>query len=116
MVSIRRMMTNPHAPEGNTDYTTGAPPNDVPLGQTTLGDPAPGSGHAIANPMRYIDTDDPRVIAHYEALNEAASQHYLAILENAPRSAERTLAIRKLQEARMWANAAVAFGGKTYPL
>lgn len=68
------------------------------------------------NPMVYIDTDDPAVIARYQAINTAAYVMYSAILDSAPRSAERTLAIRKLQEARMWANAAIAFDGKTYPL
>jgi hypothetical protein len=38
---------------------------------------------------------------------------YQAILENCPASAERTLAIRDLQRARMWANAAIAFEGES---
>jgi hypothetical protein len=72
--------------------------------------------HAISDPMQYIDTDDPMVIARFQAINIAAKAFYDVILEKAPRSAERTLAIRKLQEARMWANAAIAFDGRTYPL
>jgi hypothetical protein len=31
-----------------------------------------------------------------------------------PQSAERTLAIRKLEEASMWANKAVVFDGERY--
>jgi hypothetical protein len=70
----------------------------------------------IDNPMQYIDTDDVAKIAGFQHVNEAAHHTYLAILANCPRSAERTLAIRKLQEARMWANAAIVFDGRTYPL
>jgi len=70
--------------------------------------------HAIDNPMRYIDTDDPDTIRRFEVVNDSAYQMYMTILERCPRSAERTLAIRKLQEARMWANAAIVFDGRTY--
>ena len=68
----------------------------------------------IDNPMAYIDTDDPVKVAAFKAVNEAAYQFYQRILATCPRSAERTLAIRKLQEARMWANAAIVFDGRTY--
>lgn len=68
----------------------------------------------LENPMAYIDTDDPAVITRYQAINNAARIMYERILGDCPRSAERTLAIRKLQEARMWANAAIAFDGRTY--
>ena len=68
----------------------------------------------IENPMQYIDTDDPVKVAAFRALNLGAQAYYDIILANCPRSAERTLAIRKLQEARMWANAAVVFDGRTY--
>ena len=70
----------------------------------------------IANPMEYIDTDDPAVITRYQAINNVARIMYERILGDCPPSAERTLAIRKLQEARMWANAAIAFGGRQYTL
>lgn len=70
----------------------------------------------IDNPMAYIDTQDPEQISHYQEINQAAYNMYQAILEDCPRSAERTLAVRKLQEARMWANAAIAFDGRQYPL
>jgi hypothetical protein len=69
----------------------------------------------IQNPMRYIDTPPDRVHLH-KAVEDGITAAYDAILENAPQSAERTLSIRKLQEARMWANAAIVFDGKTYPL
>jgi hypothetical protein len=71
--------------------------------------------HQIDNPMQYIDTDDPKQVAAFARLNALAYAMYEAMLAVCPRSAERTLAIRKLQEARMWANAAVVFDGRTYP-
>jgi hypothetical protein len=70
----------------------------------------------ISNPMEYIDTDDEVKVRGFHDVNAAAKAMYDVLLETCPRSAERTLAIRKLQEARMWANAAIAFDGRTYPL
>lgn len=78
-------------------------------------DTDPHNPGQIDNPMAYIDTDDPAVIARYTRINAAAKMVYDVILQDCPQSAERTLAIRKLQEARMWADAAIAFDGKTYP-
>jgi hypothetical protein len=66
-------------------------------------------------PMSYINTEDPQKLAAFKAINEGSAVLYAILLERCPRSAERTLAIRKLQEARMWANAAVVFDGRTYP-
>jgi hypothetical protein len=68
----------------------------------------------IANPMQYIDTDDEQKVRGFHDVNDAAKAMYDVIRANCPRSAERTLAIRKLQEARMWANAAIVFDGRTY--
>jgi len=98
-------MTDPHAPEGNTDYTTGAPPNEGPRQNVT--DPP------IDNPMQYIDSTGEQVGRHQQ-VERAITAAYEAILISCPRSAERTLAVRKLQEVRMWANAAIVFDGRTY--
>jgi len=68
----------------------------------------------ILHPMDYIGTDNPVTIAHYRAISQASRTLYDTILGHAPSSAERTIAIRKLQEARMWANAAIALEGKSY--
>jgi len=68
----------------------------------------------IDNPMAYIDTDDPAKIAAFKRVNDVTYEVYRVILALCPRSAERTLSIRKLQEARMWANAAIVFDGRTY--
>lgn len=44
----------------------------------------------------------------YEQINEKAKQLALLVNEICPESAEKTKAIRKIQAARMWANAAIA--------
>jgi hypothetical protein len=67
----------------------------------------------IENPMDYIDTPVEDVWKHKQ-VERAISAAYDTLLEVCPRSAERTLAVRKLQEARMWANAAIVFDGRTY--
>jgi hypothetical protein len=67
----------------------------------------------ISDPMRYIDTP-PELVYKHKQIEEAVSRAYAVLLTVCPRSAERTLAVRKLQEARMWANAAVVFDGRTY--
>lgn len=44
----------------------------------------------------------------YVKIRAAAKDLARAILESCPSSAERTLAVRKVQEASMWANASIA--------
>lgn len=45
---------------------------------------------------------------HYEEINQAAKDFAAVILEHAPDSRERSVALTHLQDARMWANSAVA--------
>ena len=45
---------------------------------------------------------------HYKAMTDCFRVAAEGILNHTPSSAEQTIAIRKLQEARMWANSAVA--------
>ena len=45
---------------------------------------------------------------HFAAMSDSFMMAAQAIVNHTPPSAEQTLAIRKLQEARMWANAAIA--------
>lgn len=47
-------------------------------------------------------------VARYQALREQALAFAEEIELRCPASAERTLAIRRLQEAVMWANASIA--------
>lgn len=47
-------------------------------------------------------------------VREAFKAAYGEILHSVPACAERTLAIRKLEEASMWANKAIVFDGERY--
>lgn len=49
-----------------------------------------------------------------QEVRTALKQAYEQILKSVPRCAERTTAIRKLEECSMWANKAVAFNGENY--
>ena len=51
---------------------------------------------------------DPVQIEKYQKINIAVKECAKVILENAPHSRERSLALTDIQEARMWANAAIA--------
>src|ERR1051326_213845 len=50
-------------------------------------------------------------IPKYAAINQAAKNFAEVILQNSPPSADRSDAIRKIREARMTANAAIALNG-----
>ena len=50
--------------------------------------------------------------ARYEAIREAGKHLAQAILDNAPAGADQTTAIRKIREAVMTANAAIALRGR----
>jgi hypothetical protein len=51
-------------------------------------------------------------VAKYEAIRSAARQFANTVLENTPRSADQSAAIRKIREAVMTANASIALKGK----
>lgn len=55
---------------------------------------------------------EPEQVKHYNALREAARAFAEVILEHTPVSPDQTVAIRKVREAVMTANAAVALKGK----
>lgn len=48
----------------------------------------------------------------YQEIREAGAQLALSIAKNSPASADQTAAIRKVREAVMTANAAIACGGQ----
>lgn len=54
----------------------------------------------------------PDQLPKYSAIREAGLQFAQAIVENSPASADRTAALRKVREAVMTANAAIACQGK----
>lgn len=58
--------------------------------------------------------DDENRIPHYKAIRKAAHDFALAIIENTPDCADRTAALRRVREAVMTANAAVALA-PSYP-
>lgn len=49
--------------------------------------------------------------AHYDAINAAAKSFARVVLANTPECADQSAAIRKIREARMTANAAIACEG-----
>jgi hypothetical protein len=51
-------------------------------------------------------------IQKYVAIRDAAKNFALAVLENSPSCPDQTVAIRKIREAVMTANAAIACQGK----
>jgi len=55
----------------------------------------------------------PEQIPKYETLRAAAKIFALAVLANTPASADQTAAIRKIREAVMTANAAIALDGQS---
>jgi hypothetical protein len=60
----------------------------------------------MAHPFKYHAPDSAQA-ATMEDLAEEYAEVYEQILASAASSAERTLAIRRLQESRMWANVAI---------
>lgn len=58
------------------------------------------------NFMYHAPSDDQVVV--YTAIRNAVKKVAMLFLKKCPESPERTLAIRKLEEAVMWANASIA--------
>lgn len=56
----------------------------------------------------------PKQLKQYQRVREAAKQFAKVVIENSPPSADQTVAIRKIREAAMIANAAITLDGKTY--
>ncbi|MCK5479645.1 MAG: hypothetical protein KAJ06_00810 [Gammaproteobacteria bacterium] len=65
----------------------------------------------LSRRFTYLEPDETRTIIH-EALRMRAHSMAYSIVTNAPPCRERSLAITKIEEALMWANAALARGGK----
>jgi hypothetical protein len=62
------------------------------------------------NPFEYHAPDDDQV-ERIRRVRTALGIAYETLLKDVPPGAERTLAVRKLEEASMWANKAVVFPG-----
>lgn len=65
----------------------------------------------INDPFEYR-APNQRQIVNMQAVAASLATTYWTIMHGCPDSAEKTLAIRSLQEARMWANAAISFAGE----
>jgi hypothetical protein len=57
--------------------------------------------------------DDPAAVVHYEAIRRAALAFARVVAAHTPYSADQATAIRKIREAVMTANAAVALKGRS---
>jgi hypothetical protein len=80
-------------------------------GATNQGAKVPISEKDLDQLFRY-HPPKPEQLQRYEAVNQAAKSFAKVILENTPLSADQSDAIRKVREARMTANAAIALEGK----
>jgi hypothetical protein len=72
----------------------------------------PASINMIEIWFTYHDTDDPEVIASYTIIREKAKLLAQTILAHTPPGPDQSAAIRKLREAVMTANAAIACAGR----
>ncbi len=66
------------------------------------------TGHR--NPFEYQKPDDDQV-ERIRRVRVALGIAYETLLADVPDGAERVLAVRKLEEASMWANKAIVFPG-----
>lgn len=66
----------------------------------------------IENWFSYHAPEGIEQIEKYSLIREAAKRFAIVIVENSPSSADQTAALRKVREAVMTANAAIACGGK----
>jgi hypothetical protein len=71
----------------------------------------PITAHDLDEMFKYhpADGDD---LTRYAAINSAAKNFAREVLANTPPSADQSAAIRKIREARMTANAALALKGR----
>ena len=95
----------------------------VPILERALGVKVPYNEYA-SEPIQREQTEEekleqaflyhppyPEVIIRYNTIRAAAKALSLVILQNVPRCADRTAAIRKVREAVMTSNAAIALNG-----
>lgn len=56
----------------------------------------------------------PEEVEQYQKIRDAAKEFAQVVVDNSPASADQSVAIRKIRESVMIANAAIALGGKLY--
>lgn len=69
---------------------------------------------AQQHPALIYHAPTPEQVEKINAVRDALSAAIYAIQSIVPGCAEQTLAIRKVEEASMWANKAVVFDGQRY--
>jgi hypothetical protein len=72
---------------------------------------ARASDEAILAELFRYQPPNETTVPKYQAVNQAAKNFAEVVLQNCPPSADRSDAIRKIREARMTANAAIALNG-----
>lgn len=74
---------------------------------------APGDAPEVHEAFQYHAPTDDQIKA-IQYVREALGHAFDSIKAHVPSCAEQTLAIRKLEEASMWANKAIVFDGRRY--
>jgi|SRR5580658_4802304 hypothetical protein len=69
-----------------------------------------GDSEVLAELFKY-HPPNAETLPKYAAINQAAKNFAEIVLQNCPRSADRSAAIRLIRDARMTANASVALNG-----
>lgn len=68
----------------------------------------------FVHPALEYHAPTPEQVEKIQAVREALSAAIQALQTIVPGCAEQTLAIRKVEEASMWANKAIVFDGQRY--
>jgi len=66
---------------------------------------------AVTDAFEYHKWDDAKIAAG-NRVRQALSAAVMVIIQDVPPGPDRTVAIRKLREARMDCNSAISFGGR----
>lgn len=72
--------------------------------------PSPGTLDELRERFNYHTPPSYKVVQAHESVRAVCFGAATTFVENLPTSAEQTLAIRKIEEAMFWANAAIARG------
>jgi hypothetical protein len=67
----------------------------------------------MKHPFEY-QAPTPEQVAAITSVRESCKALYVTLKADVPSCAERTLAIRALEECSMWANKAIVFDGEPY--
>lgn len=81
------------------------------MGLTRATEVTPEVAEAVADAFDYHAWDET-MVAKGTAVRKALAGAVCAIIANVPPGPDRTVAIRKIREARMDANSAITHGGK----